>query len=164
MWLPSTKMCYSPNKSGKRIGNFCKMNAPIQLLVKKLATNGFCDGSGKPLAKLAWVNEDVHTLILRFNSILRGIFNYYTFVDNFATLGRIQFILQHSLAKTLCNKLKIRNRYQLFKKYGPNLTWESTMNKKIKISKLDLRFLPPHPRCGGGDPQKEGGLEILGNF
>lgn len=139
MWKPSTKMCFGVKESGKRIGNFCKMNAPVQSLVKKLASNGFCDGSGKPLAKLAWVNEDVHILILRFNSILTGIFNYYSFVDNFATLGRIQFILQHSLAKTLCNKLKIRNRYQLFKKYGPSLKWETTMNKKTKTSELKLR-------------------------
>lgn len=139
MWLPSNKIYAGLSSDGKRIGNYSKINAPVDSLVRKLAINGFCDKSGKPLAKIAWVNDDIHNIMNKYNSIFLGFINYYSFVDNFARLGRIQYILQHSLAKTLCNKLRIRSRFKLFSKYGPTLKWTTTVNDRTKTSEFKLR-------------------------
>ena len=50
----------------------------------------------------------------------RGLLNYYRFANNFASLSRIQYILQHSLAYTLARKHKCR-MWKIFKKYGSNI-------------------------------------------
>ncbi|PEF70649.1 group II intron reverse transcriptase/maturase, partial [Bacillus cereus] len=55
---------------------------------------------GVPSCKDGWTTLDTDQIITQFNSINRGIQNYYRFVDNFAKIGRIQYILKFSLAKT----------------------------------------------------------------
>jgi len=133
-----TQLSENQSQQDKRVGNYIKMKAPIDTLVEKLYKDSFCDHLGDPLAKVAWVNLDPRETIHRYNSILWGILNYYSFVDNYTALQRIQFILQHSLAKTLCNKLRISTRRQLFEKYGANITWTTEVNKVKKTTELKL--------------------------
>ncbi|GAA3332383.1 hypothetical protein GCM10020331_092280 [Ectobacillus funiculus] len=60
------------------------MKAPIKKLVQRLCLRGFCTPQGVPLCKGGWTTLDTDQIITRFNSINRGIQNYYRFVDNFA--------------------------------------------------------------------------------
>lgn len=60
-------------------------------------------------------------IVNHFKSISRGIFNYYSFVNNTGSLGRIHYILKYSCVLTLASKLKLRTKKKVFKKFGKDL-------------------------------------------
>jgi group II intron reverse transcriptase/maturase len=99
------------------------LKAPTRKLVERLCQKGFCEADGWPISQKRWFRLDADQVIRLYNSILQGLLNYYRFVDNFASLGRIQYIMRYSLAKTLANKYKLSMR-QIFQKHGRNLRFQ----------------------------------------
>jgi hypothetical protein len=98
--------------------------APIQDLVELLRDHGFCrikNFSRRdviPTRKAPWLNLPIHDIIEKYNFIWIGLLSYYSFAYNRSQLNFIQFLLEHSLACTLMNKLKLNSRAQVFKKFG----------------------------------------------
>jgi hypothetical protein len=82
-----------------------------------LSNKGFCTPKGKPTAKRGWSVLDLDQIVLLYGGINRGIQNYYRSADNWTRLIQIQYILQHSLAKTLALKLK-RSVKKVFTRFG----------------------------------------------
>jgi group II intron reverse transcriptase/maturase len=120
------KQVWTTNGSGKYFkrrstGWEVVMEAPIADLIKRLAAKGFCSALGAPTTKKAWIYLDAHQTVSLFASINRGIQNYYRFADNFGQLGKIQYILRFSLARTLAAKFKISVK-KVLRRYGPDLT------------------------------------------
>uniref|UniRef100_UPI0030E33902 hypothetical protein n=1 Tax=Dematophora necatrix TaxID=2751867 RepID=UPI0030E33902 len=104
----------------RRNVNNLRLAAPIQHISKKLQTYGFLKGN-IPYPKFKWMNEDKDAIILLYNSIYRGIVNYYRFTDNFNELSsKIYFILKNSCARLLAAKFKT-TQGKIYKKYGKNL-------------------------------------------
>ena len=99
------------------------LKAPTLKLVERLHQKGFCDAGGWPISQKRWLLRDVDQIIRLYNSILLGLLSYYRFVDNFASLARIQYILRYSLAKTLAHKFR-RSMRQIFRRYGRNLRFQ----------------------------------------
>lgn len=99
------------------------LKVPTLKLVERLHQRGFCDAKGYPTSQAKWLWLDADQIIGLYNSTLRGLLNYYRFVDNFATLSRIQYILRYSLAKTLAHKYR-RSMRQIFRKHGRNLRFQ----------------------------------------
>jgi len=97
-----------------------RLRVPTAAIVKSLAARNFCNHIGEPKANPAWLNYADENLIKLYSSMNRGLLNYYRFANNFASLSRIQYILQHSLAYTLARKHKCR-MWKIFKKYGSNI-------------------------------------------
>jgi nicotine oxidoreductase len=97
------------------------MLAPVENLVYRLYKRGICDSQGNPMQKASWAVMDDVQIVEKYNSILWGILNYYSFVNHYHNLSRIQYILQYSAAKTLANKHKSSLR-KVFKKCGRSLT------------------------------------------
>lgn len=60
-------------------------------------------------------------MIKRYNSIIRGFINYYSFADNRPRLCKIHLILKTSLRKTLSRKLKL-NRRRFEESFGDKIT------------------------------------------
>lgn len=81
--------------------------APIDRTVKRCISSGFCDANQKPIPKKAWTILEEKEIIQRYNLVLGGILNYYSFAHNWSELTRIHHLLKMSLAKTLANKFKI---------------------------------------------------------
>lgn len=105
------KITKSTNGSGRTFarrstGMQIVLKAPIQRVIKRLASKGFCDSRGEPTAKKGWTFLDEDQIINQFSSVNRGIQQYYRPADNWAEIGRIQYILKFSLAKTLALKRK----------------------------------------------------------
>jgi group II intron reverse transcriptase/maturase len=108
-------------------------HAPIKDLLVKLAGKSFfkrknCNFIPSSLRRL--VNLDHSDILKYYNSIIRGILNYYSFVDNKKSLGSIIHGLKMSAARTLALKYKKRAVKPIFNKYGKLLTCPET---KIKI-------------------------------
>jgi group II intron reverse transcriptase/maturase len=122
------KIATQPSAGGRRFkrrvtGWLPILKAPTLKLVERLHQKGFCDAEGDPTSQTKWLLLDADQIIGLYNSILRGLLNYYRFVDNFASLSRIQYILRYSLAKTLAHKYR-RSMCEIFRKHGRNLRFE----------------------------------------
>jgi group II intron reverse transcriptase/maturase len=121
------KLVLQTNRWGKKFkrrstGWETVMKAPLPKLVKRLSDRGFCTNEGRPISKSGWAFLDTDQIILLYDSVNRGIQNYYRFVDNWVRLQRIQYILQYSLAMTLGRKFKISTP-KVFKRFGKALTY-----------------------------------------
>ena len=122
----NAKITLCLSRSGRKIkrrstGWETVMKAPMPKLIKRLKERGFCTAKGFPIAKAGWAYLDTDQIIQLYSSVNRGMQNYYRFVDNWSMLGRIQYILRYSLAKTLAMKYKI-SLPKVFKRFGKNLT------------------------------------------
>ena len=61
-------------------------------------------------------------IILLYNSVYRGIINYYRFTENFNNLtSKVHNILKESCTKLLAAKFSFKTQAQVFTKYGKNL-------------------------------------------
>ena len=117
------------------------MTAPILELVKKLEDNKFLKVKDKkwlpqPIPK--FINIPVQDIIVRFNSIINGVSNYYSFVDNRGKPAKLGWILKESLRKTIALKLKL-NRQDFYKRFGKNIVL-SLHNKQGKVNKYAYKF------------------------
>lgn len=120
--------------------NITYMYAP-ESIINRLRSGDFIDGNKNPIAKNAWIDKADWEIVGRYNDILRGYRNYYSFIDNPLRLKFLQYLLQYSCGKTLCRKHQTSLR-KLFAKYGPNLKvpckWD-TEGKPVKYISLDLQ-------------------------
>lgn len=92
-----------------------------------------------------------HRQILHlYNSVLRGILNYYSFVHNFGKLvSHIQYELKQSCAKLLAAKFSLGTMSKVYNKFGNRLEYTHVnKEKKAKVYsflkpsyKLTFRFL-----------------------
>lgn len=114
------------------------MTAPVGELVRKLADKGFCDHDGNPKSKASWSVLDDIQIVELIGSVWLGLHNYYSFADNRCDLGRVQYILLHSAAKTLAHKHRSSVK-KTFKRYGQNLT----VTVKDKDSKVVRKIAFP---------------------
>lgn len=115
---------------------------PLDHLIRKLQSQGICKIRSLrkhdviPTRKTAWIYIDLITIIQKYNAVWRGILNYYSFAYNRCQLNYIQYLLQHSLACTFMNKLKLNSRRQVFKKYGKKIQVKDD-NGKLVFFKLE---------------------------
>lgn len=115
--------------------------APIETITKKLAEQGICQIKNFakrdviPQRKTAWINLPLHMIIQKYNWIWDGILNYYSFAYNRSQLNFIQYLLLHSAACTIMNKMKLNSRRQVFRKYGGSLTIKLSQKDYPELSK-----------------------------
>lgn len=108
----SQKVTTSTNGSGRQFkrrstGMEVVLKAPMDKLIKRLSTKGFCDGKGNPKHKAGWTVLDEDQIVSLYSSINRGLQQFYRPADNWPELQRLQYILKYSLAKTLALKKKV---------------------------------------------------------
>ncbi len=115
-------------------GKYVMIEAPIDIIIKKLALQGFCSLKGFPNHKKLWITQDDHQIVENFNMTIREIFGYYSGSDRRWILGRIWYILQYSCAKTLANKHRCSIR-KIFNKRGKLLkvNYGNKGEKSIKL-------------------------------
>lgn len=68
------------------------MTAPVPELTKKLVDKGILkvkEGKWVPRSISSLIPLEIKNIILRYNSIIRGILNYYSFVDNKSRLSKV---------------------------------------------------------------------------
>nr|YP_006073041.1 hypothetical protein NIHY_p44 [Nitella hyalina]AEH42863.1 hypothetical protein [Nitella hyalina] len=138
-----SKVVLRKSVSGVTRVNHVRMNylLPKDEIVDRLAKAGFLKeyvpgGPIKVNAITKWIFLDHRSIIIKYNSIIRGLLNYYSFVDNYYDFHLIiNFILRHSCAKTLARKFRLGSRAGAFKKYGGRLMTKDA--KPIGLNGLD---------------------------
>ena len=128
------------------IGNI-QLLAPLQILVNKLNDQGICniiDFRNRkiiPTRKTAWCNLSLIDIVKRYSGLWIRILNYYSFVDNRSQLNLIQFLLHHSCACTIADKMKLGSRAKVFKRFGKKLEVEVGVKFPLKknLSKIGFK-------------------------
>jgi hypothetical protein len=116
-------------------------HAPIKKVLEDLTKKGFFKRDKSkfiPTSLSTVVNFNHGGIIRYFNSIIYGILNYFSFVDNKKSLGSIVHGLKMSAARTLALKYKSRSVKPIFTKYGKLLTCPVT-KAEIYIPKTFAR-------------------------
>jgi len=91
-----------------------RLFVPMDKIVSRLTEKNFCTSQGIGLKKKGWIMYDDDVIISRYNSMLRGLRNYYAPADNLGTsMNRINYILKYSCAHTLAAKHRTRISKQL---------------------------------------------------
>ncbi len=110
-----------------------RIEAPIKKILNRLTTAGFYRKKNDlffPTRVGRIYNHDMTDILKYYNSIIRGLLNYYTFADNRSSLGMIIHGLKHSCALTLRGKFKAKTRAAIFRKFGSKLTYSETVSDK----------------------------------
>jgi hypothetical protein len=125
-----------------------KMYAPIKKLVEKLKDKGFAKEVQVP-ANVGYrisnifikkpIKQTVNKarlvpcgntrlimltevqLLEKYEAVLRGFLNYYSFVDNYSNLHAVMYILKHSLICTIARKRRLSTA-KVIKRYGKDIT------------------------------------------
>ena len=116
------------------------IEAPIDLLVKKLIEQGYAKDEKKPIPKAIsqWIFMKPEDIIMRFNAVIRGLLGYYSFVENRNQFSYILWILKFSAVFTLARKLNISSK-EVWRKYGNPIT----VNYTVKDTKRSIKLYDP---------------------
>lgn len=104
-------------------------HAPILDLLKKLRDKKFIKIKNKeiyPLGLSRLTTLDHSDILRYYNNIIRGLTNYYSFVDNKMCLSSIIRFLKYSCGLTLRRKYKLSTLRKTFLKFGYNFTCPKT--------------------------------------
>nr|YP_010836049.1 hypothetical protein QLP54_mgp17 [Phyllosticta yuccae]WGC90064.1 hypothetical protein [Phyllosticta yuccae] len=111
-----------------------RMEAPKNRIIKKLNESGIMKGE-LAIPKYIWNSNTKDEIILLYNSVYRGIINYYSFTHNINQLSSwVHFILKTSCAKLLANKLSLGTQSKVYLKFGKNLKGDD------KVSFIDAKY------------------------
>lgn len=93
--------------------------APILDIKDKLINHNFMDSNNNIIPKFIWLFMDIKEIISSYNSIIKEILNYYSFVNNYMDLASLIWnVISLSCAKLLATKLKLGTAKQVFLKFG----------------------------------------------
>ncbi len=80
------------------------LKVPMEVVHEKCAPYM---AAGKPIHFTPRLNDDVYSIIARYESEFRGLADYYRMAYNLHRLQRLKWVMQVSLTKTLAAKLRI---------------------------------------------------------
>lgn len=82
-----------------------RLEAPIMEIMDKLAEDGFSEkGTYRAKARRDLLPRQEWEIVAYYNSVLRGILNYYSFVANMAKMSWVVLTLRTSLVHTLASR------------------------------------------------------------
>lgn len=139
-----------------------RVDVPTREIVSRLMSSGFCHTvRGKvyfPCSKKSFVALEDHEIVMRFNAVWRGIYNYYCVCNNAYKLNWVMYILQYSCLMTLSHKHRMRLP-KAIRKYGvfPRVAYKNA-GGEVKSATF---WRPISWRQGVTAPQKPLDIDVL---
>lgn len=115
---------YLPKRGNKlaRLSSRPLLDAPIEKIVLKLNSVGYCKTDGTPTRFGKFLHAPLIEIIYKYKSLQNGLLNYYSMANNYGRLSaRIHYILKYSCALTIASKMKLGTLKKVFGHYGANL-------------------------------------------
>ena len=109
------------DRNGRR-----KVNGRIGLRVPAKVIEQHCRAymaDGKPESRNELIHDDDFTIVSRYQAEFRGVIQYYLLALNVSHFGKLQWVMQQSLAKTLAGKHKTPRR-KLIRRYQSTVQTE----------------------------------------
>lgn len=117
-------------------------------VLKKLENNGFIrkrtsHTSHKELEyrgtfKGNLINLDHPDILRYYNSVIRGLQNYYSFSRNRVSIAWIGWLIKESCALTLARKFKLKTTAKAFEKFKKDLGYDISEEKRISF--IDISY------------------------
>ena len=114
---------YSKHKGGvlQRNRRPLLLTVPLNKVKHRFASTKLAVNN-RGVSRTSWIPLTLRQIIHNFNSIIRGYENYYSFAHNKGrALGWIYYVLRDSALRTLAQKLSLKRRVKVIKKYGKNI-------------------------------------------
>jgi group II intron reverse transcriptase/maturase len=152
-------------ESQRRLSNRIKFSVPTKRLLKRYMNKGFLQRAkkGKNVKYVArrvdkWIflPSDAE-VVKRFNSILRGIAEYYCGTEFPSALYELWVLFKRSLSLTLAHRHKKRTAKAGFQKWGHDLVVNYEVEVRGKIEKRSVQF--EVPKITYGKFKRPGALE-----
>lgn len=126
----------------RRLDLGIQMEAPLKRVRDILTSAGFIK-KGQPHPKFIWMSLNKNQIIHLYNSVYKGILNYYSFSHNITQLQSLLSItLKSSCAKLLAAKFTLNTRSQVFNKFGVWLDKEGKVgfcHPKVKLDPTNFK-------------------------
>ena len=110
-------------------------------------------GNGTPAHRPELTNDDDFTIVSRYQAEFRGVIQYYILAQNVSHLGKLQWVMEWSLAKTLAAKRKTTSA-KVFRSYKSTVQTEHGQRKCIKVVVTPGKGKSPLVAQFGGIPLK----------
>jgi group II intron reverse transcriptase/maturase len=131
----------------KRAGREIRLEAPLKRIIKKLEEAGFIKNN-LPVPRFLWLHNSKDQIIALYNSVYRGLMNYYSFAHNLGSVsGFVHSMLRSSCSKLLAAKLSLKSQAHVFKRFGKNLLGQDNIafvNPIYKINPWDFKTPAKH--------------------
>ncbi len=114
-----------------------KVNGRIGLRVPAKVIEQHCQAymvNGEPARRSLLLHDEDYTIIDQYQAEFRGILQYYLLAVNVAHLGKLQWVMEWSLAKTLAAKHKTTCR-KVFRSYKSTVQTAHGPRKCLKVVK-----------------------------
>lgn len=127
----------------KRIRKGLLLTAPISRIKNKLTKAGFIiDNKTHP--RINWLPLTPRQIVNMGNQVLRGFWNYYSFVQNKDRfISYTYWIIRDVVAKTLAQKLKLATTAKVYKKFGRDLTIIDLTKRDNNKRPDEMRLVKP---------------------
>jgi group II intron reverse transcriptase/maturase len=117
-----------------------QLRVPMESLIKKSVDNGYAVKDPKSptynkgtratsCRRISSFDDD--KIVNLYNSIIRGIINYYSCCNQRSDLWRVIDIYRKSCALTLADKHKLKTASKVFSKYGKFLSVKNNLGKQV---------------------------------
>ncbi len=87
---------------------------------------------GKPIHRAELTNDDIFSIVRRYDAEYRGIVEYYRMAYNLHRLGSLEWVMETSLAKTLACKLRI-SANQVWRRYKTTIQTERGPRAALQV-------------------------------
>lgn len=136
------------DKSQRYVSNCIKFNVPMKRLLKRYIIKGFLQiaKKGKNVKYVArrvdkWIflTSDAE-VVKRFNTVIRGIVNYYCGIEHLSALYELWELLRRSCSLTLAHRHKKRTAKAGFHKWSRDLKVDYEVEVKGKKERRSVQF------------------------
>lgn len=115
--------------------NNASLKAPIERILERATERKYAvkksNGNFRATSRRALIGLPEKDIVNRYSSIIRGILQYYSCVNQRSDLWPVVSIYRKSCALTLADKLKLRTAAQSFKKFGRSLSIKDVTGKEV---------------------------------
>ena len=140
-----------------------KVNGRIGLRVPAKVIEQHCQAymvNGEPAHRSLLIHDEDYSIVDRYQAEFRGVVQYYIMAVNVAHLGKLQWVMEWSLAKTLAAKHKTTCR-KVFRSYKSTVPTDYGPRKCLKVVKEQDEGKRPLVTWFGGIPLKRNRQAVL---
>ena len=115
---------------------------------------------GKPAHRSFLIHDEDYSIVEQYQTEFRGVVQYYKLAYNVSYFGKLQWVMEWSLAKTLAAKHKT-SCAKVFQRYKSTVNTEHGPRKCLKAEKQRDNGKPPRVAYFGGIPLKRQRQAVL---
>ena len=146
------------DRNGRR-----KVNGRIGLRVPAKVIEQHCRAymrNGKPADRPLLTHDTDYSIVARYQAEFRGIVQYYLLAQNVFRFGKLQWVMNRSLARTLANKHQTTAR-KIFRRYNSTVQTEHGRRACLEVVEQQGEGKPPLVARFGGIPLKRNRQAVL---